>query len=87
MFPVAVRLFHFPPTYDMSDVYSFAKEFGRVERVTKLSESRDRVEDGFDWNGEFRVQYVERFTILLLLHNRSQLTIRGHAIGAEPLFV
>ena len=38
MFPVAVRLFHFPPTYDMSDVYSFAKEFGRVERVTKLSE-------------------------------------------------
>ena len=35
----------------------------------------------------FRVQYRERYNILLILQNRTQLVVDGKMIGAEPLFV
>ena len=34
----------------------------------------------------YRVQYSERYNILLILQNRSKLSLNGHLIKAEPLF-
>lgn len=79
VFPVAIRFFNLPSTFVMRDVYQFARRFGRVEKVVEMQS--EEVE------GSFRVQYVERYNVLLILQNRARLVIDGKVISAEPLFV
>lgn len=86
----------FPSTFEVNEVYQFAKQFGIVEKVSKKPEEREVTAES---NGEeikegeedciirYRVKYQERYNILLILQNRYKLVIEGRVIGAEPLFV
>lgn len=68
-----------PSTFVMKDVYQFARYYGRVEKVTEMNSD--------ECEGSFRVQYFERYNVLLILQNRARLVIDGKVVGAEPLFV
>lgn len=91
VFPVAICYSNFPPTFEMKDVFDFAKKYGTVQRIVDMSIPGDS--PTFSNQGEeisedvsFRVQYNERYNILLILQNRSKLSINGRPIKAEPLF-
>lgn len=87
VFPVAVCLFNFPLFYDVNEAYAFAKTFGKVERVIPLPVASHEAETGEEAMPRFRVQFVERSTILLVIRNRGQLMVEGQAIGVQPLFL
>ena len=87
VFPVAVCLFNFPLFYDVNEAYSFAKTFGRVERVIPLPMAAHEQELGEEALPSFRVQFVERSTILQVIRMRAQLSVEGQAIGVKPLFL
>ena len=87
VFPVAVCLFNFPLFYDVNEAYSFAKSFGRVERVIPLPMAAHEQELGEEALPSFRVQFVERSTILQVIRMRAQLSVEGQAIGVKPLFL
>ena len=81
VFPVAIRFFNMPSTSVMKDMYQFARRFGSVEKVTEIQPEDEEEE------GSFRVQYLERYNVLLILQNRGRLVVDGKVISAEPLFV
>ena len=98
VFPVAVCFSSFPSTFEVNDVYQFAKQFGIVEKVSEMkSDQRDvslesnaeetKEEGEEDCILRYRVKYRERYNILLVLQNRFKLVVEGRVIGAEPLFV
>ena len=91
MFPVAICYSHIPPTCDRNEVYAFAMKYGTVEMFSEMSpfsnsplshQSEEVAEEG----GSYRVQYTERYNILLILQNRSKLMLNGYRVYAEPLF-
>ena len=77
-------------TFDVKDVYGFAKTYGTVEKISEmvLSGQTNSMANQSEEIGEvgYRVQYSERYNILLILQNRSKLLLNGHLIKAEPLF-
>lgn len=88
VFPVAIHFFNVPSTFLMKDVYQFARQFGSVEKVSEMHASdEDIAGEVAEEEAGFRVQYRERYNILLILQNRTQLVVDGKMIGAEPLFV
>ena len=87
VFPVAVCLLNFPLFYDVNEAYSFAKAFGKVERVIPLQRVPLEAELGEEPLPSFRVQFVERSTVLLVIRSRGQLVVEGQAIGVKPLFL
>ena len=90
VFPVAICYSNFPSTFDVKDVYGFAKTYGTVEKISEmvLSGQTNSMANQSEEIGEvgYRVQYSERYNILLILQNRSKLLLYGHLIKAEPLF-
>lgn len=92
VFPVAICYANFPSTFDMNDVYAFAKKYGTIEKISDMSLSSvgsplsNQGEEIAEDNLSFRVQYTERYNILLILQNRSKLIVNGCLIKAEPLF-
>ena len=93
VFPVAICFSSFPSTFEVNDVYQFAKQFGIVEKVSEMkSEEHESVQSNAEEIDEdevirYRVKYQERYNILLILQNRYKLVIEGRVIGADPLFV
>ena len=93
VFPVAICYSNFPPEYEKKDVYAFAMKYGIIEECTVMGGQQENSllagegEEVAEASVSYRVQYTERYNILLILQNRSKLMIDDRLIYAEPLFL